>query len=90
MSARSFVVAGFAAIALAQTFDPLQYVNPLIGGSNGGNVFPGASLPYGMAKAVADTNSSSSQGGFTLDGSPVTGFSVVGSLDLAMFVIPVC
>ncbi|KAK4652225.1 hypothetical protein QC762_609260 [Podospora pseudocomata] len=56
-------------------FDPLAYVDPLIGASNGGNVFPGASLPYGMAKAVADTNSSSNQGGFTLDGAFVTGFS---------------
>jgi putative alpha-1,2-mannosidase len=28
-----------------------------------------------MAKAVADTNSSSNQGGFTSDGSPITGFS---------------
>lgn len=55
----------------------LQYVNPLIGSSNGGNVFPGASLPYGMAKAVADTNSDSNQGGFTLDGSNVTGFSLM-------------
>ncbi|CAK7238564.1 hypothetical protein SEUCBS140593_010816 [Sporothrix eucalyptigena] len=59
------------------TFDPLAYVDPLIGASNGGNVFPGASLPYGMAKAVADTNSGSNQGGFTLDGSPVTGFSMM-------------
>ncbi|KAK4199984.1 family 92 putative glycoside hydrolase [Triangularia verruculosa] len=56
-------------------FDPLAYVDPLIGASNGGNVFPGASLPYGMAKAVADTNSTSNQGGFTLDGAFVTGFS---------------
>lgn len=40
-----------------------------------GNVFAGASLPYGMAKAVADTDSQSNQGGFTLDGSNVTGFS---------------
>ncbi|KAK0744825.1 glycosyl hydrolase family 92-domain-containing protein [Apiosordaria backusii] len=56
-------------------FDPLAYVDPLIGASNGGNVFPGASLPYGMTKAVADTNSSSNQGGFTLDGAFVTGFS---------------
>lgn len=55
----------------------LQYVDPLIGASNGGNVFPGASLPYGMAKAVADTNSGSNQGGFTLDGSNVTGFSAM-------------
>lgn len=55
----------------------LQYVDQLIGASNGGNVFPGATLPYGMAKAVADTNSGSNQGGFTLDGAPVTGFSVL-------------
>lgn len=40
-----------------------------------GNVFPGATLPFGMAKAVADTNSESNQGGFTTDGSLVTGFS---------------
>lgn len=59
------------------TFDPLIYVDPLIGASDAGNVFPGASLPYGMAKAVADTNSGSNQGGFTLDGSNVTGFSVM-------------
>lgn len=59
------------------TFDPLAYVDPLIGASNGGNVFPGASMPYGMAKAVADTNSGSRQGGFTMDGSPVTGFSTM-------------
>lgn len=27
--------------------DILQYVDPLIGTTNGGHVFPGASLPYG-------------------------------------------
>lgn len=64
-------------VANDTSFDPLAYVDPLIGASNGGNVFPGASLPYGMAKAVADTNSGSNQGGFTLDGSPVTGFSMM-------------
>ncbi|GFF72316.1 hypothetical protein IFM60648_03650 [Aspergillus lentulus] len=56
-------------------YDVLQYVDPLIGSANGGNVFAGASLPYGMAKAVADTNSPSNQGGFTLDVSNITGFS---------------
>ncbi|KAK4234555.1 glycoside hydrolase [Achaetomium macrosporum] len=64
--------------ALARdVFDPLSYVDPLIGASNGGNVFPGASMPYGMAKTVADTNSGSRQGGFTMDGSAVTGFSMM-------------
>ncbi|KAK4069710.1 CAZyme family GH92 [Trichoderma aggressivum f. europaeum] len=61
----------------AASFDPLTHVDLLIGSSNGGNVFPGATLPFGMAKAVADTNSGSNQGGFTLDGSSVTGFSVM-------------
>lgn len=59
------------------TVDNLAFVDPLIGAADGGNVFPGASLPYGMAKAVADTNSGSNQGGFTLDGSNVTGFSLM-------------
>lgn len=59
----------------AQNADILSFVDPLIGSSNGGNIFAGATLPYGMAKAVADTNSTSNQGGFTLDDSAITGFS---------------
>ncbi|KAF1988958.1 glycoside hydrolase family 92 protein [Aulographum hederae CBS 113979] len=55
-------------------FDPLSFVNPLIGSNNGGNVFAGASIPYGMAKAVADV-SGQNTGGFSTDGSNITGFS---------------
>ncbi|KAF7927496.1 uncharacterized protein EAE98_005878 [Botrytis deweyae] len=58
----------------SSTFDPLQYVNQLIGTDNGGNVFAGATLPYGMAKAVADVNGQNTAG-FSTDGSNVTGFS---------------
>ncbi|KAI0122452.1 glycoside hydrolase family 92 protein [Daldinia grandis] len=61
----------------AAAIDPLSYVDQLIGSRNGGNIFPGATLPYGMAKAVADTTSGSNQGGFTLDGSPISGFSAL-------------
>ncbi|KAB5577981.1 glycoside hydrolase family 92 protein [Coniochaeta sp. 2T2.1] len=77
--ARLLALSTLLGLALSDNtaFDPLIYVDPLIGASNGGNVFPGASLPYGMAKAVADTNSGSNQGGFTLDGANVTGFSVM-------------
>ncbi|KAK7189623.1 hypothetical protein DPSP01_013434 [Paraphaeosphaeria sporulosa] len=57
--------------------DNLKYVNQLIGSANGGNVFPGATLPYGMAKAVADVDSESNQGGFTTEGGNVTGFSTM-------------
>lgn len=74
--ASTFLVA--ASVALGQsTGGNFSFVDPLIGSAAGGNVFCGASLPYGMAKAVADTNSESNQGGFTLDGSNVTGFSVM-------------
>lgn len=52
----------------------LSFVDPLIGTVNGGHVFPGATLPFGMAKAVADVNGEN-QGGFASDGSNVTGFS---------------
>ncbi|KAF2103774.1 glycoside hydrolase family 92 protein [Rhizodiscina lignyota] len=55
--------------------DPLQYVDTLIGSTNGGNVFTGANIPYGMAKPVADTDSDSDQGGFTADNANITGFS---------------
>ena len=34
----------------------LSYVDPLIGTVNGGHVFAGATLPFGMAKSVADVN----------------------------------
>lgn len=85
-----FLIAGFSGDAdAAADFDPLQYVDVLIGSTNAGNVFPGATLPYGMAKAVADTNSGSNQGGFTLDGSPVQGFSV-SSFPAQLVTIPAC
>ncbi|KAL2004911.1 hypothetical protein VTN00DRAFT_2761 [Thermoascus crustaceus] len=60
--------------ARADDLDVLRYVNPLIGTNNGGNVFSGASLPYGMAKPVADVNGQNTAG-FSTDGSSVTGFS---------------
>ena len=53
----------------------LDCVDPLIGTANGGHVFAGATLPFGMAKAVADSVNDG-QGGFaTTGGGPITGFS---------------
>ncbi|KAF3760901.1 family 92 glycoside hydrolase [Cryphonectria parasitica EP155] len=52
-----------------------QYIDPLIGTSDGGHVFPGATLPFGMAKAVADVDSDEAQGGYASDNSDITGFS---------------
>ncbi|KAI0204055.1 glycoside hydrolase family 92 protein [Astrocystis sublimbata] len=54
----------------------LRFVDPLIGSTNGGNVFSGATLPYGLAKAVADVNGQNT-GGFSTDGSDITGFSAM-------------
>lgn len=54
----------------------LRFINPLIGSTNGGNVFAGATRPYGLAKAVADVNGQNT-GGFSTDGSSVVGFSAV-------------
>lgn len=36
--------------------DVLDYVDPLIGSRNGGNVFAGATLPYGLAKGSLQAN----------------------------------
>ncbi|KAL4905945.1 hypothetical protein BDW74DRAFT_167579 [Aspergillus multicolor] len=72
---RAVLVHGLDARPLVDDYDVLQYVNPLIGSTDGGNVFAGATIPYGMAKAVADTDSPSRQGGFTFDDSNITGFS---------------
>lgn len=52
----------------------LQYVDPLIGTSNGGHVFAGATLPFGMAKAAPDSVSDG-QGGYATDGGKIKGFS---------------
>ncbi|KAM4063088.1 glycosyl hydrolase family 92 protein [Hirsutella rhossiliensis] len=56
--------------------DVLDSVDPLIGSTGGGNVFPGATLPYSLAKAVADVDGQNT-GGFDFDGSNVTGFSAL-------------
>ncbi|KAL2187253.1 glycoside hydrolase family 92 protein [Thermothelomyces heterothallicus CBS 203.75] len=57
-------------------YDVLDFVNPLIGTANGGHVFPGATLPYGMAKPVADTFSpAENAAGYVSDANPIIGFS---------------
>ncbi|KAL1982571.1 hypothetical protein VTN96DRAFT_1157 [Rasamsonia emersonii] len=60
--------------ALNKSFNVLDYVDPLIGSANGGHVFAGASLPFSMAKAVADSDTDN-QGGFATDSNHITGFS---------------
>ncbi|KAL3447265.1 glycosyl hydrolase family 92-domain-containing protein [Aspergillus insuetus] len=55
-------------------FDVLDFIDPFIGTANGGHSFAGATLPFGMVKAVADTEGEN-QGGFAYDTTKVAGFS---------------
>ncbi|CAN8097681.1 unnamed protein product [Discula destructiva] len=56
--------------------DVLSYVDPLIGTAGGGHVFAGATVPYGMAKPVADSvNRVENAAGYVHDFSLIHGFS---------------
>ncbi|KAG5983383.1 hypothetical protein E4U55_000059 [Claviceps digitariae] len=72
------LTAFLSTLAQSTSFRPqlnvLDFIDPLIGTSNGGHVFPGASLPYGMAKAVADGDKEV-QGGFSSNDGDINGFS---------------
>ncbi|KAI1260956.1 glycoside hydrolase family 92 protein [Xylariaceae sp. FL1019] len=96
MSVRSLVFGSVAAaflqtsLAAINSTNGYKYVDPLIGSINGGHVFAGATLPFGMAKGVADVTDDN-QGGYADNGSPVTGFSHMrgtgGASSLANFPI---
>ncbi len=51
-----------------------HFVDPFLGSAGGGNVFPGATLPFGMLKAGPDTGDNSANSGWTPD-QPINGFS---------------
>ncbi|CAJ2502726.1 Uu.00g101200.m01.CDS01 [Anthostomella pinea] len=70
----SFRASHVAASRQLKSANGYYFVDPLIGTRNGGHVFAGATLPFGMAKAVADATSDN-QGGYASNGSPVSGFS---------------
>ncbi|MFF7749719.1 GH92 family glycosyl hydrolase [Streptomyces sp. NPDC007971] len=61
--------------------DPTPYVDPLIGTKNGGNVFPGAVLPFGMLSwspenTRGDAARTSAPGGYQYDATRIRGFSL--------------
>lgn len=57
---------------------PLHYVNPFIGTSGDGNVFPGASAPFGMVQWSPETSAGglSRPGGYAYGDRIITGFSL--------------
>lgn len=79
--------------------DPTAYVNPLIGTTNGGNVFPGAVAPFGMfsfspENTRGDATRTAAPGGYQYDATRIRGFSLThmsgtgcagGSGDIPLF-----
>jgi predicted alpha-1,2-mannosidase len=61
--------------------DPTPYVDPLIGTKNGGNVFPGAVVPFGMLSfspenTRGDATRTAAPGGYQYDATRIRGFSL--------------
>jgi putative alpha-1,2-mannosidase len=61
--------------------DPTPYVDPLIGTRNGGDVFPGAVVPFGMLSwspenTRGDATRTAAPGGYQYDATRVRGFSL--------------
>ncbi|MHB9854245.1 GH92 family glycosyl hydrolase [Streptomyces krungchingensis] len=61
--------------------DPTTYVDPLIGTKNGGNVFPGAVVPFGMLSwspenTRGDATRTAAPGGYQYDATRIRGFSL--------------
>ncbi|MFF5016223.1 GH92 family glycosyl hydrolase [Streptomyces sp. NPDC001165] len=79
--------------------DPTPYVDPLIGTRNGGNVFPGAVMPFGMfsfspENTRGDATRTAAPGGYQYDATRTRGFSLThmsgtgcagGSGDIPLF-----
>ncbi|KAN0133100.1 Glycosyl hydrolase family 92 domain containing protein [Lactarius tabidus] len=62
--------------SLAFGQDPSAFVNPFIGTTDGGHVFPGATVPHGMVKVGMDIDSPGNHAGYDANSSfLVTGFS---------------
>ncbi|MCS0602232.1 GH92 family glycosyl hydrolase [Streptomyces sp. LP11] len=61
--------------------DPTPYVDPLIGTKNGGDVFPGAVVPFGMLSwspenTRGDATRTTAPGGYQYDATRIRGFSL--------------
>ncbi|MEU6665337.1 GH92 family glycosyl hydrolase [Streptomyces sp. NPDC046727] len=61
--------------------DPTPYVDPLIGTKNGGDVFPGAVVPFGMLSwspenTRGDATRTAAPGGYQYDATRIRGFSL--------------
>jgi len=71
------VAAGSAGGAAAQGDDPVRFVDPFIGTSPPGFVFPGAVAPFGMVQNSPDTMGEFAYGGYLYTDPTIRGFSLV-------------
>lgn len=74
-------LSGGAAFAQDASVSPASAVNPLIGSSNGGNTFPGATLPFGMLQWSPESTRGKHQrtaapGGYLYSATRIRGFSL--------------
>jgi putative alpha-1,2-mannosidase len=71
-----FILTLFASLFLSagSWAQHINHVDPFLGSDGGGNVFPGATLPFGMLKAGPDTDDNTANAGWTPD-QPINGFS---------------
>ncbi|MCL2584532.1 MAG: GH92 family glycosyl hydrolase [Streptosporangiales bacterium] len=65
------------AVPGASTADFTRDVDPFVGSSAGGDTFPGATLPFGMAQPSPDTTSKPAGGGYAYSDKKILGFSAV-------------
>ncbi len=76
------IATAFLPTAFAASPDPLLAVNPFIGTTNGGNVFPGATVPFGMvqfspeASPWRDKSMIAAPGGYEYRSTKLRGFSL--------------
>jgi predicted alpha-1,2-mannosidase len=70
-------ISGLQSSAIAQSGNPVDYVNPFIGTDFFGHTFPGASLPYAMVHLSPDINTQSwtFASGYAYSESSIMGFS---------------
>ena len=81
-SIATFLLATALSSLAADHRDPASYVNPLVGTANGGNVFPGATMPFGMvqfspeATPVNARRMIAAPGGYEYRATALRGFSL--------------
>src|SRR5574337_1911750 len=77
------LITAFVGSATAQNAvsSPADWVNPLVGSANGGNTFPGATLPFGMLQWSPENTTGqhshpAAPGGYQYDATRIRGFSL--------------